>query len=73
VIYHKNLRHKHTLHSELDDIPGIGAQRKIQLLRYFGSLKQMREASCAELAAVPGISTRVAQAVYDHFHTTPVA
>jgi excinuclease ABC subunit C len=73
ITYHKNLRQKHTLHSELDDIPGVGAQRKTQLLRHFGSLKQVREASFLELAAVPGIPEPVAQAVYDYFRATPVA
>jgi excinuclease ABC subunit C len=73
VTYHKNLRQKHTLHSELDDIPGVGTQRKTQLLRHFGSLKQVREASLLELAAVPGIPAPVARAVYDYFRTTPVA
>jgi excinuclease ABC subunit C len=73
ITYHKTLRHKHTLHSELDDIPGVGSRRKTQLLRYFGSLKQVREASLVELTAVPGISAGVAQAIYDHFHATPVS
>jgi excinuclease ABC subunit C len=71
ITYHKNLRHKHTLHSELDDIQGVGTQRKTQLLRYFGSLKQVREASLVELTSV--LPERVARTVYDHFHATPVA
>jgi excinuclease ABC subunit C len=71
ITYHKTLRHKHTLHSELDDIPGVGAQRKTQLLRYFGSLKQVREASLVELTSV--LPARVARTVYDHFHATPVS
>ena len=73
ITYHKNLRQKYTLHSELDDIPGVGAQRKTQLLRHFGSLKQVREASFLELATVPGIPEPVARAVYDYFRATPVA
>jgi excinuclease ABC subunit C len=71
ITYHKTLRHKHTLHSELDDIPGVGAQRKTQLLRYFGSLKQVREASLVELTSV--LPARVARTVYDHFHAAPVS
>jgi excinuclease ABC subunit C len=71
ITYHKLLRHKHTLHSELDDIPGVGTHRKTQLLRHFGSLKQVRDASLAELTAV--LPERVARAVYDYFHTAPVA
>jgi excinuclease ABC subunit C len=71
ITYHKLLRHKHILHSELDDIPGVGTHRKTQLLRHFGSLKQVRDASLAELTAV--LPERVARAVYDYFHTAPVA
>jgi excinuclease ABC subunit C len=68
ITYHKNLRSKQTLRSELDDIAGVGAGRRTQLLRHFGSLKQIRGASLLELKSVPGLPERVAQAVYDHFH-----
>ena len=57
-----------TLRSELEDIPGVGTGRRTQLLRHFGSLKQIRDASLLELQSVPGLPERVAQAVYDHFH-----
>jgi excinuclease ABC subunit C len=70
ITYHRTLRQKDTLHSELDDIPGIGAQRKTQLLRHFGSLKQVREASCAELTSV--LPESLARTVYEYFHTAPV-
>ncbi len=68
ITYHKNLRSKQTMRSELEDIAGVGAGRRTQLLRHFGSLKQIREASLSELKSVPGLPERVAQAVYDHFH-----
>lgn len=68
ITYHRTLRQKHTLRSELEDIPGVGAHRKTQLLRHFGSLKQVREASLAELTSVPSLSERTARAVYEHFH-----
>jgi excinuclease ABC subunit C len=70
ITYHRDLRRKHALHSELDDVPGVGAQRKTQLLRHFGSLKQVREASVAELTSV--LPERVARTVYDYFHAAPV-
>lgn len=75
ITYHKNLRSKQTLRSELEDIPGVGEGRRIQLLRHFGSLKQIREASLPELQSVPGLPDRTAQAIYDYFHThtAPVA
>ena len=49
----------------MDEIPGIGPRRKTELLKHFGSLKKMREASIAELAAVPGMDRRAAQKLKD--------
>jgi excinuclease ABC subunit C len=72
ITYHKTLRSKHTLRSELDDIPGVGTQRKTQLLRHFGSVKHIRQAALDDLAAVPGLPKRTARAVYEHFHAIPV-
>jgi excinuclease ABC subunit C len=68
VTYHKALRSKQRLRSTLEDVPGVGGQRKTQLLRHFGSVKQIRAASLEDLAAVPGLPPRVAQAVYTYFH-----
>ena len=65
VTYHKKLRSKQRLRSSLEDIAGVGEKRKVQLLRHFGSLKQVREASLDELEAVPGVPQRVAAAVYE--------
>ena len=50
--------------SALDGIPGLGEVRRKKLLRHFGSVKSIREASVEELNAVPGIPEPVAQAVY---------
>ena len=71
VTYHKTLRQRQQLRSALEDIPGVGEQRKTQLLRHFGSLKQVREASFEALSTVPGMPQSVARAVYDYFHATP--
>lgn len=71
VTYHKTLRQRQQLRSALEEIPGVGEQRKTQLLRHFGSLKQVREASFEALSATPGIPQSVARAVYDYFHATP--
>jgi excinuclease ABC subunit C len=70
VTYHKTLRQRQQLRSALEDIPGVGEQRKTQLLRHFGSLKQVREASFDALSTVPGMPQSVARAVYDYFHPT---
>jgi excinuclease ABC subunit C len=47
----------------LDDIPGIGGQKKKELLRRFGSLKRVREASLAKLREVKGISEEMARSI----------
>jgi excinuclease ABC subunit C len=67
ITYHRSLRQKQTLHSELEEISGVGRRRKTQLLRHFGSLKQIREASLAELTSVPGLPETAARAVYAYF------
>ncbi len=52
----------------LDEVPGIGPLRKKSLLQAFGSAKAVARASVTDLAAVEGVSTALAQAIYDHFH-----
>ena len=63
ITHHRALRGKASVHSQLEDIPGIGPKRRKALLNAFGSLKAIREASYEELLAVPGISQSVADAV----------
>jgi excinuclease ABC subunit C len=60
ITYHRELRKKERLRSRLEDIEGVGPGRRRALLRHFGSLKRLRAASEAEIAAVPGISARLA-------------
>ena len=72
VSFHRGQRRRLTLRSSLSDIPGIGAGRQRQLLRHFGSIKRVREASVDELAAVPGISRPVAEAVHAHWAKQPL-
>jgi excinuclease ABC subunit C len=52
VSYHRTLRSRRMVGSVLDDVPGIGPARRKALMRRFGSIKRMREATVAELAAV---------------------
>ncbi|MEM9494016.1 MAG: helix-hairpin-helix domain-containing protein, partial [Myxococcota bacterium] len=65
--FHRQQRKRSTLRSTLDDIPGIGAKRRKLLLRHFGSLKAIKNASLDELAELPGMSRTAAQAVREHF------
>lgn len=62
--YHRNVRGKEFSRSALDAIAGVGPARKRALLRRFGSVKAVREASIEELKAVPGISTELAERIY---------
>ncbi len=67
ITYHKSLRKRKKLRSGLEDIPGIGPKRRKALLRNLGSLKRIRAASLDELRAVPGMSSRAAEAVTEYF------
>ena len=63
VAFHRRRRTSLTLRSVLADVPGIGPTRQRALLRHFGSLKKIRDATEAELAAVPGMTAPAAAAV----------
>jgi len=66
ITYHRNVRGKRALRSELDDIAGIGPGRKKSLLKRFGSVRRIREASLDEVAATPGISRDLAERLKSH-------
>lgn len=66
VTYHRKLHRKAASRSALDDVPGIGPKRKRALLKEFGSLKRIREASVEELAGVPGMTRDAAEKVLEH-------
>jgi len=66
--YHRTLRGKRMTASVLDDLQGVGPARRKALLRHFGSVKKMREASVEDLAEVTGISGTLAQRIYDQLH-----
>ncbi len=51
--------------SILDEVEGIGPRRKKDIMKHFGSMKRLREASVEEIAAVKGVSEDVARALYD--------
>ena len=64
ITYHRKLRSKATLRSRLEDIPGVGPARRKALLKYFGSLKQIRVASLNDLLEMPGLPEKLAQVIY---------
>ena len=63
VRYNRKLRKKRTIRSDLGDIPGIGPQRQSVLLRRFGSLKGVKEATRDEIARIPGFSEALASRI----------
>jgi excinuclease ABC subunit C len=63
ITYHKKLRGKKALESELDSITGIGEKRKTMLLKHFGSISGIIEASVEELSSVPGMDKRAAEEI----------
>ena len=66
ITYHRKTRGRTSLKSALDLVPGIGPSRKRALMRRFGSVKAIREASEIELASTPGMTQRLAEKVKDY-------
>ncbi|TFG37159.1 MAG: excinuclease ABC subunit UvrC, partial [Desulfobacterales bacterium] len=74
ITFHRRLRRKSAFSSEIDKIPGVGPMRKRKILSVFGSLAKLKNASTAEIAAVPGINHDLARSIHDFFReTTPPA
>lgn len=67
VEYHRKLREKRAVRSELDDIPGIGKARKKALLQHYGSIEKIKHATIEELAAVKGITKKAAEEIAAFF------
>jgi excinuclease ABC subunit C len=63
ITHHRSRRSKSMVESLLDDVPGLGEVRRKALLKRFGSLRKVRAATVGEIAAVPGIGTRTAEAI----------
>ena len=66
ITHHRARRRRAGVASQLDSIPGVGPARRKMLLKAFGSLEAIREATVDQLAAVPGIPRNVAQAIKEH-------
>ena len=65
---HRGRRDKARQRSALQDIPGVGAKRRRELLRHFGSAQGVQNANIDELKKISGISAAIAQQIYDHLH-----
>ena len=68
ITYHKKMRGKGTIRSALGEISGIGGIRQKELLRFFGSVEKIKDATLEELARVPKMNSKSAQRVYSFFH-----
>jgi excinuclease ABC subunit C len=64
ITYHRQRRSKGMVDSVLDGIPGLGEVRRKALLRKFGSVKRLRAATVDEIAEVPGLGRRTAEAIH---------
>ncbi len=68
ITYHRKLRSDNISESSLDDIPGIGKKRKINILKEFGTMDKVKNASVEELAKIKGMNEKVATNVYEYYH-----
>ena len=68
ITYHRKLRSKNIQASSLDDIAGIGKKRKINLLKEFGSIENIKNASVEDLAKIEGMNQKTAENVYNYYH-----
>ena len=66
ITYHRNVRGKRALASVFDEVPGIGPARKKALLKRFGSVRRIREASVDEVAETPGVPRELAERLKLH-------
>ncbi len=71
IEYHRKLREKTQVRSLLDDIKGVGNTRRKALIKHFGDIEGIRDASIEELTEVKTMNALSAKAVYDFFHTIP--
>lgn len=66
---HRARRQKSRTTSQLESIPGLGAKRRQSILKHFGGIQGVSKAGVEDLAKTPGISKKLAQLIYDSFHT----
>lgn len=69
ISFHRQLRNKNVFTSVLDDIPGVGQQRKKLLLKHFGSIKKLKEATVEEIHQI-GIPKNIAELVVEKLRTS---
>lgn len=68
ITYHRKLRRKRNLKSELDNVAGIGVKRRTELFKHFGTLEKIKSATVEELANVPSMNKSAAVVLKDFFN-----
>ena len=63
ITYHRSKRSKSVKESALDEVPGLGPARRQALIKHFGSVKRLREATAAQICEVPGIGPSTAETI----------
>ncbi|MBI2963752.1 MAG: excinuclease ABC subunit UvrC [Deltaproteobacteria bacterium] len=71
ITFHRELRSRERFRSLLDDVPGVGPQRRRRLLQHFGSLRRLAAATAEEIAAVPGVGLERARAIAERLQAAP--
>jgi excinuclease ABC subunit C len=71
ITYHKKVRGKEAVKSEVGEIPGIGQVRQKELLKYFETVEKIKEATEEELTKVPRMNRKSAQIVHRFFQSSP--
>ena len=69
IEYHRSLRSKAQVKSVLDEIPGVGPARRKALMRHFGSINEIKEASVEQLCEVPEIPEHIGKQIYEFFRS----
>lgn len=69
ITYHRQQRSKRMRSSVLDSVPGLGPQRRTDLVKHFGSVKKLKEANVEQIAAVKGFGPKLASVVFEHLHS----
>ncbi|MBI4222933.1 MAG: excinuclease ABC subunit UvrC [Planctomycetes bacterium] len=72
ITYHRKLRDKEYYKSPLDEIPGIGAARKKALMKCFGSIEGIRNATIEQLIEISKLPPKQANDIFNYFHKTEV-
>jgi excinuclease ABC subunit C len=70
IQYYRKLHEESLKRSILDEVPGLGKTRKLELLKHFGSVERLRNATIDDISQVKGFGTKISQRVWEFLHTT---